>query len=79
MKQIGKQIRQLRRLFNITLIDAANEIGCSTSLLSEVENGKRTHVRSPVIRGNIEAYAAKLSDRFKEEYSGCIDTGRKEI
>ncbi len=64
--EIGQKLRHLRRVKGMTLIELANAIGCSESLLSKVENDKvRPSVR--ILHRLVEALQANVAMLLQED------------
>lgn len=64
--EIGPKLRHLRRIKGMTLMDLANAIGCSESLLSKIENEKvRPSVR--ILHSLVEALDVNVAMLLQED------------
>ena len=75
MPQIGRRIRAFRKLQRRSLLDVANEAGCSESLLSRIENSRimpslsTLHRISQALRVNVAVLMESRHDRTCTVYA----------
>lgn len=66
-KRFGEELRRLRRQEALSLADLADALGCSITLISDIERGKKNPPRASAIRillarlGHEERFAEFLS------------------
>ncbi len=63
---VGRKLRHWRRVKGLTLMELADRVGCSESLLSKIENDKvRPSIR--ILHRLVAALEANVSQLFKED------------
>lgn len=64
LKNIGQNIRNIRKTKNIPQVDLAVEVGIDRAYLSEIENG-RTNTTINILYAIADALKVEISDLFK--------------
>lgn len=64
LKNIGQNIRKIRKTKNIPQVDLAVEVGIDRAYLSEIENG-RTNTTINILYAIADALKVEISDLFK--------------
>lgn len=70
----ARTLKHLRREVGLSMRQVADKMGCSDSLLSQIENGRMSLPRGDFLDKLIKIYGVKNRKRFSEK---CIRYGEK--
>lgn len=70
----ARTLKHLRRELGLSMQEVANKMGCSDSLISQIENGRMNLPRGDFLDKLIKLYGVSNRKRFSEK---CIRYGEK--